>query len=221
VGKMYPPMPPTMWPNQPEIDIPYWKGEAGKFYRYDPEEAKRLLKEAGYPQGFTLKLYSFPMSGTPYVPRLTQVIQGYWLKIGVKAEMVQTEWAAVRPMLRSGPNKGPADVLVGQAGVTGSSGKIVPAQQLMTYLYNTATWDLNQGGVPELDSLLAAAISEPNEAKRLETNAKILRLVMDSRLIDVIGTVPVVAGLGTSVDIDFPPGALSIPRHAEIAKHRK
>ena len=221
VGKLYPPMPPTMWPSQPEIDVPYWKEEAKKFYRYDPEEAKRLLKEAGYANGFNFKLISSVISGSNYAPKLAEVIQGYWLKIGVKAEIVPMEWAALRGLLRSGPNKGPADVLVGAAFVSGSGGKPVPAWQITTYLGSGSTWDMNQGGIAELDSLLIASLSEMNETKRRETTAKMLQLVMDSHLLVSIGTVPLLAGLGPRLDIDFPTGALSIPQYLEIAKHRK
>ena len=33
-----------------------WPEEVKQYYRYDPEGAKKLLEEAGYPNGFTTKM---------------------------------------------------------------------------------------------------------------------------------------------------------------------
>ena len=77
------------------------------------------------------------------------------------------------------------------------------------------------GQNPELESLAGSALVEPNEAKRFEMIAKVLQLGMDTYVYPVIGSVPAIAALGPRLDMDFPVGALSIPRYIEYAKHRK
>ncbi|AKR56807.1 peptide ABC transporter substrate-bindingprotein [Devosia sp. H5989] len=64
-------------------------------YEYDPEKAKQLLAEAGYPDGFETQLWAVPVS-RPYMPngrRAAEMIQADWAAIGVKAEIVTYEWA--------------------------------------------------------------------------------------------------------------------------------
>ena len=78
------PIPPTMWSYNDDVvdDV------------YDPELAKKMLTEAGYPNGFEMKLWAMPVQ-RPYNPnarRMAEVIQADWAKLGVKAEIVSYEW---------------------------------------------------------------------------------------------------------------------------------
>ncbi len=225
-GKMQPPMPPGgLWYDQPEIDVRYWRDYSAKFYRYDPEEAKRLLKEAGYAKGFTLKYYSTVEGGAPYLPKLNEVIQGYWLKIGVKAEIVPVEWGVFKTMWRSGPNRGPVDALVGNVCGHGADGNPIAVTALQSGFSSMGVWGFAAGEElgqnAELERLLVAIPKEPDETKRFGMTARLIQLAMDTRVYDVIGTVPTMAGLGGKVDINFPPGLVGIAMQVEAAKHRK
>lgn len=53
-------------------------------YAYNPKKAKQLLKEAGYPDGFSFKMQTTNLSGAD-VP--AQAIVQDWAKIGVKADL--------------------------------------------------------------------------------------------------------------------------------------
>jgi dipeptide transport system substrate-binding protein len=65
-----------------------------KPYAYDPAEAKKLLAEAGYPNGFAIDLWAIPVVRA-YMPngkRAAEMIQSDWAKIGVRAKIVTYEW---------------------------------------------------------------------------------------------------------------------------------
>ncbi len=221
-GKMLSPMPPCMLPDQPEIDVPYWREQAAKIYRYDPEEATRLLKEAGYPQGFTIKLYSYILPGASYLSRLAPVIQGYWLKIGVKTEIVPIEYATFRPMVRSGPNSGPSDTLLGQACLHAGAGNVMPGKNLLNYFSSKGTFGLVAKANPELDRLIDGSLGEMDEAKRKDVTAKAIQLTVDSRAASSLGTVPGQTGLGPRIEMGLPTGGLlSVVSYIDGAKHGK
>jgi peptide/nickel transport system substrate-binding protein len=57
---------------------------------YDPAEAKRLLDEAGYSNGFSIKIYSAGLD--PWVDTLNQAIGGYWEEIGLQVTVEPVEF---------------------------------------------------------------------------------------------------------------------------------
>lgn len=66
-----------------------------KAYPYDLEKAKKLLAEAGYPDGFEMDLWAMPVA-RPYMPegmKVAEVIQESFSKIGVKAKIQSVDWA--------------------------------------------------------------------------------------------------------------------------------
>lgn len=78
------PMPPTQWSYNKDI----------KPAEYNPEEAKKLLAEAGYPNGFDTDLWTLPVQ-RPYNPNgrlMGELIQSDWKKIGVNVTLKTYEW---------------------------------------------------------------------------------------------------------------------------------
>jgi dipeptide transport system substrate-binding protein len=102
------PIPPSLWSYN----------EAVKDDPYDPEAAKRLLAEAGYPNGFETDLWAMPVQ-RPYNPnarRIAELMQADLAKIGVKAEIKSFEWGEYRKRIQAGEHQ------TAQFGWTGDNG---------------------------------------------------------------------------------------------------
>ena len=79
------PIPPTLWSYDDSIEE----------HAYDPELAKQLLAEAGYPDGFETTLWALPVP-RPYIPdgmALAAAIQSDLQNVGINASIVTYDWA--------------------------------------------------------------------------------------------------------------------------------
>jgi dipeptide transport system substrate-binding protein len=88
------PIPPTMWAYDDTIAD----------YPYDPDAARQLMIEAGYPEGFETELWYLPVS-RPYSPdgkRVGELIQGDLARIGIRTILMTDEWSAYRAKLQAG-----------------------------------------------------------------------------------------------------------------------
>jgi peptide/nickel transport system substrate-binding protein len=63
-----------------------------KAYAYDPEKAKQLLIEAGFPNGFEVDYFS-PTGRYPKDKEVAQVIVEQLARVGIKANLKTPEWA--------------------------------------------------------------------------------------------------------------------------------
>ena len=68
-------------------------------YAYDPSAAKRLLKEAGFPNGFSLRLWRTQRAE---LARLAQSIQQNLAEVGIRAEIVERDASSAREAVRHG-----------------------------------------------------------------------------------------------------------------------
>lgn len=79
------PLPPSLWSHDESLEK----------YDYNVEEAKKLLAEAGYEDGFTTELHTMS-NPRPYLPepmKIAEAIQSDLAEIGITAEIVSSEWA--------------------------------------------------------------------------------------------------------------------------------
>lgn len=70
---------------------------------YDPEKAKALLAEAGYPEGFETTLHLPPPS---YARRGGEIIAAQLAEVGITAEITNVEWAQWLETVFKGKNYG-------------------------------------------------------------------------------------------------------------------
>ncbi|MEE8564830.1 MAG: ABC transporter substrate-binding protein [Candidatus Thermoplasmatota archaeon] len=64
-------------------------------YSYDPDMAKDLLEEAGYPNGFNTTLWVMPVS-RPYMfdpPKIAEALQSYLADVNINVELYQLDWS--------------------------------------------------------------------------------------------------------------------------------
>ena len=102
------PIPPSMWSYNDAI----------KDDEFNPDAAKKLLAEAGYPNGLDTDLWSLPVQ-RPYNPngkRMAELMQADLAKIGVKAEIKSFEWGEYRKRMQNGEHQ------MGMLGWTGDNG---------------------------------------------------------------------------------------------------
>ncbi|MGH8546974.1 MAG: ABC transporter substrate-binding protein, partial [Gammaproteobacteria bacterium] len=70
-------------------------------YAYDPEKAKQLLADAGFPNGFAIDYHS-PTGRYPKDREVAQVIVEQLSKVGIKANLKTPEWAIFNTEYKKG-----------------------------------------------------------------------------------------------------------------------
>ena len=68
----------------------YFDDSLTDYYSYDPEKAKTLLAEAGYPSGFAMTI-TVPSNYTPHVD-VAQVLVEQLAAVGITAQLQEVEW---------------------------------------------------------------------------------------------------------------------------------
>lgn len=82
---------------------PWHDPEFGDTYARDLDKAKALLAEAGYPDGFDIRIaYPTGGSGNMWPGPMMELIQANFKEIGVNLELVPLEWNNIIAMYRQG-----------------------------------------------------------------------------------------------------------------------
>jgi peptide/nickel transport system substrate-binding protein/oligopeptide transport system substrate-binding protein len=131
-----------------------------KGYEFDTLRARQLLRDAGYPNGIDVELWT---ATTPIFVRLAETMQGYLALVGIRAKIVQRESAAAREAAR----KGQTDLFVKDwyADYPDAENFLYP----LLHGANTGVGgNVSFFSNPQYDSLVTAARRELDEAKRVE-----------------------------------------------------
>jgi peptide/nickel transport system substrate-binding protein len=143
---------------------------------FDPEGAKKLLAEAGYPQGFRMTLHS-PNDRYPNDAKAAQAVAQMFTRIGIRTEVEAAPWASFS--LRSNRQEY-AIRLSGWGSVTGEASYAL-VNILGTFDREKRTGASNAGRYsnPELDALTARAAATIDDKAREGLLRDAVKLAMD------------------------------------------
>ncbi len=126
-----------------------------ELFKYDSAKAKKLLAEAGYPNGFTFKaqVCSCASDHMDLIP----LIAAYLEQVGVKMEIQPMEYAAFLSAMTTRTLA---------AGYFMSNGHTNPTTTIRKSFITGQTWNPSQWSDPKLDERMEAVYQEKDEAKR-------------------------------------------------------
>ena len=152
--------------------IPYFREETEP-YEYDPERARRLLREAGLGDGFEAELWYMPIP-RPYMPDgkgIAQAMQRDLKEVGIDVRLVTREWGTY--LEETG--RGAHDMcLLGWTGDNGDPDNFLNVLLSSKTATKTDAQNVAYYKNPELDRILerAASTIDEDERRRLYVRAQ-------------------------------------------------
>jgi len=149
------------------------EGAAGEFYPYDPQKARQLLAQAGYPDGFATTVYSHNVD--PW-PKVVQSIQNDLSQIGVRADVKLLDRATYWTLIGK-PGACPMGLNDWWMDFPDPSDFIVPLWSRSSAIEEGTNpsffWD------PKVEQLLAEAQANTDEAARILQFVEMQKLIME------------------------------------------
>ncbi|WP_153221037.1 ABC transporter substrate-binding protein [Pseudomonas sp. SZ57] len=143
-------------------------------YNYDPAMARKLLTEAGYPDGFKTTLWTLPVS-RPYNPngrKMGEMMQADLARVGIRVELATFDWGTYLDKVKRGEHQ------MVQLGWSGDNGD--PDNFLYTLLScDSVTRGSNNSRYcsAEFDRLISQARVESDQALRASLYQQALGLL--------------------------------------------
>ncbi|MBI2859144.1 MAG: ABC transporter substrate-binding protein [Chloroflexi bacterium] len=224
-GLADPAVPAGINPNSPDIDLNYWRTFANDYLKYDPARSKQLLSEAGYANGFNVKFWTFTVGGQPYLPKLGELLQGYWKAVNINVEIVPSDLGAYRAQAIGGANSSPTDQMVGQISLMAHSATPSVGRGMYTPWYSG-----NRGGVggskvdkqyPGMDELIDKIYAEIDPAKRRDLITQAVKLGAETRALQPVAFVPDTVAISPKILLNLTkPSTAGLVTYAAFAKRK-
>ena len=132
-----------------------WPDEVKKAFAYDPERARQLLAEAGYPDGFETAMIWSSEGDLGYA----EIAAGYWKAIGVDVEIRALDRPQFIPLVTEGDYGGMAGIVTGWSHPYGA----IPV--LRHTGHSTSLWNIPRFKDAELDAMIEAGESATSIAE--------------------------------------------------------
>ncbi len=139
-----------------------------ELFVYDPAKAKKLLADAGYPNGFSFKVQVCVCA--PDHMDLLPLVGAYLEKVGVKIEIQPLEYAAFLSAMTTKKVT---------PGYMMNNGHTNPTTTIRKSFVTGQTWNPSQYSDPEFDKKMAAVYAEPEEDKRKVMLRDLNREILD------------------------------------------
>lgn len=134
-----------------------WYSEEAPKYEYNPEKAKELLAEAGYPDGFKTSFVA-PVagSGNMFPTIMNEYIQKNLSEVGIQVELQMMDWNAVNNVMKNGFEGEYAEL-----GALNSSFYTMFPTVFNKYCGSTGAFNMGGYSNPEYDELIKKANASP------------------------------------------------------------
>ena len=139
-------------------------------YAANLEEAKRLLTEAGYPNGEGLPAITYTSNDAGYHKAVAEYLQQAWAEIGVDLTVEIVEWASFTPMRRNGEY---------MAARNGWVGDYSDPSNMLELLYSTNGNNDGKYNNPEFDAAIELSRTTTDEAARFDALHTAEDILMD------------------------------------------
>mgnify|MGYP003291813200 FL=1 len=139
-------------------------------YEANLEEAKRLLTEAGYPNGEGLPAITYSTNDSGYHKPVAEYLQQAWAELGIDVTVETVEWASFTPMRRNGEY---------MAARNGWVGDYSDPSNMLELLYSTNGNNDGKYNNPEFDAAIELSRTTTDEAARFEALHTAEDILMD------------------------------------------